>query len=197
MQPKTFIFIGRSGSGKGTQAKLLIDALKAADPGRGVLYIQTGEEFREFIKGDGYTEKLAKESYEAGILMPEFLSIHQWVRALVERYTGDEHIIFDGTPRKFHEAGVLESVFGFYDIEKVWVINVEITPEESLKRLLLRKRLDDDEDNIKKRMAWYETDVAPAVEYYRTNPGYHFLKIDGERSVEAIHADIVKRLGLE
>jgi len=39
--------------------------------------------------------------------------------------------------------------------------------------------------------------VAPAVEYYRTNPSYKFLKIDGERPIEAIHADVVKQLGLE
>ena len=196
MRPQAFIFIGRSGCGKGTQIELLKAALNKAETSCKILHIQTGQGFRDFIKGDTYTEKKAREYSESGKLQPEFLAIQMWERPLLEGYTGLEHIIFDGTPRKFHEAGVLESVFGFYDIEKVWVINVEITPEESLKRLLLRKRLDDDEDNIKKRMAWYETDVAPAVEYYRTSPNYCFLRIDGLRTVEAIHADIVKRLGL-
>jgi len=46
---------------------------------------------------------------------------------------------------------VLDSIFGFYGFEGAWVINVEISPAESLKRLLLRKRQDDDEDGIKKR----------------------------------------------
>ena len=197
MTPQAFIFIGRSGCGKGTQVELLMKALKEKDPSRDILYIQTGQEFRDFIKGDKLTQKISKNIYNAGGLQPEFLAAYMWIRQMVDKYVGNQHLIFDGTPRKFHEAGVLDSIFGFYDIKIATVINVDISPEESLKRLLLRKRLDDDEDNIKKRMAWYETDVAPAVEYYRTNPRYRFLKIDGERSVEDIHKDIVNQLDLE
>ena len=196
MTPQAFIFIGRSGCGKGTQVELLKQALKKADPSRDILYIQTGQGFRDFIKGETFTQKKSREIYEAGGLQPEFLAVNMWERPLIDGYNGDEHIIFDGTPRKYHEAGVLDSVFSFYDMKTVWVINVDISPEESLKRLLLRKRFDDNTEEIKKRLAWYETDVAPAVEFFRTNPNYKFLKIDGERSVEAIHADIVKRLGL-
>jgi adenylate kinase len=197
MSPQAFIFIGRSGCGKGTQVELLKQALKRSDPSRDILYIQTGQGFRDFIKGDTYTQNKSREIYEAGGLQPEFLAIQMWEKPLIDGCTGEEHIILDGTPRKYHEAGVLDSVFGFYNIETVWVINVDISPEESLKRLLLRKRFDDNTDEIKKRLAWYETDVAPAVDFFRTNKNYRFLKIDGERSVEAIHADIVKQVGLE
>ena len=196
MKPQAFIFIGRSGCGKGTQVKLLMDVLKKADPNRDILYVQTGQEFRDFVKGESFTQKKSREINDIGGLQPEFLAIKMWENPLVESCTGDEHIILDGTPRKYHEAGVLDSVFGFYNIETVWVLNIDISPEESLKRLLLRKRLDDNTEEIKKRLAWYETDVAPAVEFFRTNKNYKFLKIDGERSVEAIHADIVKQVGL-
>jgi adenylate kinase family enzyme len=170
--------------------------LRRAEPSRDIIYVQTGQGFRDFIKGDTFTQKKAREIYEAGGLQPEFLAVQMWEKPLIEKYKGGEHIIFDGTPRKFHEAGVLDSVFGFYGIETMWVLNIDISPEESMKRLLLRKRFDDDTEEIKKRLAWYETDVAPAVEYYRTNPRYHFLKIDGERSIEDIHQDIMSRLGL-
>ena len=197
MTPQAFIFIGRSGCGKGTQVKLLQEALKRADPKRDILYVQTGAGFREFIKGETFTQKKSREIYEAGGLQPEFLAVNMWERPLIDGYRGDEHIIFDGTPRKLHEAGVLDSVFGFYGIGMVSILNIDISQEESMKRLFLRKRFDDNTDEIKKRLAWYESDVAPAVEWYRTNPRYQFLNIAGERSVEAIHADIVKRLGLE
>ena len=60
MKPQTFIFIGRSGCGKGTQAELVQEHLKQIDPKRKVLYIQTGAEFREFIKGNSETQKLSK-----------------------------------------------------------------------------------------------------------------------------------------
>jgi len=168
-KPQAFIFIGRSGCGKGTQIDLLKQSLTKADPDCKILHIQTGQGFREFIKGETFTQKKSRMLYETGQLQPEFLAIQMWERPLLEGYSGGEHVILDGTPRKYHEAGVLDSIFGFYGFEGAWVINVEISPAESLKRLLLRKRQDDDEDGIKKRLAWYETDVAPAVEFYRAN----------------------------
>ena len=109
---------------------------------------------------------------------------------------GNQHVIFDGTPRKLHEAGVLHSCFDFYGLDKPWVINIDISYDESMKRLLARKRFDDTEDDIKKRLDWYETDVAPTLGFYDGNPKYNFLKIRGERSIEEIHGDIVKKLGL-
>ncbi len=196
MDLQSFVFIGRSGCGKGTQIEMLMDVLKKKDPKHEILYIYTGKEFREFIKGDTKTQKLTKQVYENGGLMPEFLTVHMWVRPLVENYNGNQHIIFDGTPRKFHEAGVLHSMFGFYKLDKPWVVNIGISEEEAVKRLLKRKRLDDTEKDIRKRLSWYETDVAPTIEFYRDNPNYNFLYVDGERSPEEIHADIVKRLGL-
>jgi len=197
MKPQSFIFVGRSGSGKGTQAALLMDVLKKANPNRGVIYIQTGDELRKFIRGKSYTEKVTKELYDSGGLMPEFIMVYQWVRALVDNYTGAEHLVLDGTPRKPIEAKMLDSVFTFFKREKPWVINIEVDPEASFKRLLGRKRFDDNEEEIRKRLSWYETDVAPTIDHYRDNPDYNLLKIDGERSVEEIHADIVKKLGLQ
>jgi len=197
MSPQCFIFIGRSGSGKGTQAKLLIEDLKRSDSSRETLYIQTGQELREFIKGETYTQKKTKGLYENGALMPEFLALHAWISLMVEKYDGTQNLIFDGTPRKVHEAGVINSLFEFYSFEKPWVINIDISLDEAVKRLMERKREDDTEDSIRKRLGWYETDVAPTINYFKSNPLYRCLDIDGERSIEAIHTDIVKRLGLD
>ncbi len=197
MLPQSFIFIGRSGSGKGTQAQLLIEYLESIDPSRKSLYIQTGALLRDFIEGPTLTQKVAKDIYDAGGLMPEFTAIYQWVKALIERYNGNEHLIFDGTPRKLHEAGVLNSIFSFYKLTKPWVIHIDVTPEEALKRLMLRKRMDDTEADIKERLSWFETEVVPAIDYYKKSSGYTFLSIKGERSVLDIHADIVQRLALK
>lgn len=196
MIPQAFVFIGRSGSGKGTQADLLIKALKEKDPGRETLYIQTGQEFRDFIKGQNFTEKKSAEYYAADKLQPEFLAVHMWVNPLVSRYNGNQHIIFDGTPRKLDEAYVLDSVFDFYGFNKPKVIDLNISAEEALTRLLKRKRLDDAEDDIKKRLAWYGADVAPVIEWYKKNSKYDLLSIDGQRPEEEIHNDIVKSAGL-
>jgi len=197
MKPQSFIFIGRSGSGKGTQADLLIEYLKDKDPGHEVLHIESGKELREFIKGPSYTEQVTKKLYDGGGLIPEFVVVYLWAGMLIARFTGNEHLVFDGMPRKVHEAGALNSIFGFYGLSKPWIINIDISPEESTKRLLARKRFDDVQEEIDKRLAWYETDVVPTMKYYDGNPRYNLLKIDGGRPVEEIHADIVKKLSLE
>jgi adenylate kinase len=196
MKPQSFIFIGRSGSGKGTQAELLIEYLKKIDSAHEIIHIESGGELREFIKGPSYTEQVTKKLYDGGGLIPEFIVVYLWAGALIAKFTGNEHLVFDGMPRKVHEAGALNSIFRFYGLTKPWIINIDISPEESTKRLLARKRFDDNEEEIKKRLDWYESDVVPTMEYYDGNPKYNFLKINGARPVEDIHADIVKKLGL-
>jgi adenylate kinase len=196
MTPKTFIFIGMSGCGKGTQAELIIQLLKNKDPDHNVLHIESGGELREFIKGSSYTQEMTKELYNKGGLIPEFIVVYLWTGSLIANFTGKEHLVFDGMPRKVHEAGALGSIFDFYGLSKPWVINVDISHEEAVKRLLVRKRFDDTKEEIEKRLDWYETDVMPTMAYYDGNPKYNFLKVNGERSIDEIHEDVVKKVGL-
>lgn len=194
MKPQCFIFIGASGCGKGTQVEKLMDYLKSKDSNIPILYIQTGAEFRNFVQGDSYTQKLAREILEKGGLQPEFVTVHQWIKVMIEKYTGKEHIIFDGTPRKHHEAGILNSIIDFYGLEKPHVIHMQVSIEEATKRLLDRKRADDTEEDIRNRLSWFETDVKPTIDYFRDNPSYTFIEVNGEGSVEGIHDDIVSHL---
>ncbi len=197
MNQKSFIFIGRSGCGKGTQAKLLSDYLKKNDPAREVLYVQCGAEFREFIKGTTETQRLAREINEVGGLQPEFLAIYMWANVLVHKFTKNEHVIMDGMPRKAHEAGVLESIFDFYKLEKPVVINIDISKEMSIDRLMSRGRIDDNREDIAERLSWYETDVVPAIGFYENNPKYSFIKIDGNRPIEDVHKEIIERVNFK
>jgi adenylate kinase family enzyme len=197
MNQRSFIFIGRSGCGKGTQSAMLLEYLKKIDPTRKILYIQSGEEFRKFIQGPSDTQKLSKEINEAGGLQPEFLAIYTWAHVLVEKFTKNEHIVMDGMPRKVHEAGVLDSIFGFYGLKRSTVIHLDINKEVSIDRLIARKRHDDNREDIAARLSWYETDVVPAIDYYRNNKDYQFLHINGERSIEEVHKDIISQLNFE
>lgn len=195
MKPKAFIFIGQSGCGKGTQAKLLVDYLKSADNSSEPLYIQTGQEFRDFIKGESYTQQLSKKMYEEDKLQPEFLSVYMWINVLVRNYSGTDHIIFDGAPRRRHEAGVLDSIFSFYNIAKPFVIHMDVGEDWARKRLTERKRMDDDAEGIERRLQWFKTDVIPAIDFYRGSENYHFIDIFGERPIEDVHKDIVSKIG--
>jgi adenylate kinase len=75
-------------------------------------------------------------------------------------------------------------------------LDIDISKDEAMKRLLARGRADDKKKEIENRLSWYETEVVPTIGYYKGNPVYDYLHIDGERSVEEIHKDIVKRIGL-
>lgn len=191
---KTVIFIGRSGSGKGTQAQLLVEYLQKNRSSEPVFYSETGKFFREFITGDGYSHHLVKDILDKGGRAPDFLAIHLWSHAFVENLTGNEHLIIDGTPRSLREAEVLDAAISFYE-RRADVLHVDVKKDEAIKRLQLRGRADDKNiSDIERRLAWFEEDVAPAIEYYKRNSNYDYHDIDGERSVKEIHQDIVGRL---
>lgn len=194
MHPQTFLFIGRSGCGKGTQAELLAAYLKKIDPTRGIFRLETGNAFREFIASDGYSQSLSRETYEKGGIQPEFLVIWIWGSAFVKRLQADDHLILDGTPRKFHEAHVLDSAFKFYRRRKPHFIFLNVSREWAKNRLEARKRADDTARDIQARLDWYETDVVKAIAVFRGNPDYHFIDVDGEQPIEKVHRDIVGAL---
>ena len=190
MQPLTTVFLGPQGCGKGTQAELLLKYLKEIDPKRDSYYLETGKGVREFAQNDNYSAKLAKKILDEGGLFPEFLSIWIWADMLIKHVTSDNHIILDGTPRKEDEAWVLSSAFKFYKREKPFFIYLNISREEAEKRLLARKRGDDNKDDIKARLDWFDTRVIPAIEYFKKNPNCVFLDIPAEGTV----AEVLKRI---
>ena len=192
MEKKAYIFIGRSGCGKGTQVDLLEKLSK--ESGVSSLRLETGKYFRDFIIRPNITHTLSKTIYEAGGLQPEFLTVHIWSTEFVENYHGQDVLFIDGTPRKLHEAQVLNTALDFYGFTKRIVVHLDVSREWSKERLLARGRRDDNADDIERRLNWFETDVQPAIDYYKNNPKYTYLQINGERPIDEIHADIVARI---
>ncbi len=197
MNPKTFIFIGRSGCGKGTQAALLQEKLREKTPETSIFYLETGERFRDYIQSNTYSSNLSKQVMETGGLQPEFLAVWNWASILVEKMRGDEHLVLDGTPRKLDEAQVLDSAMQFYKREKPFVIFLDVSKEFSIARFKDRGRADDKGlQSIEERMRWYEEHVVAAVRYYWQNDNYTLLHINGEQTIEQVHTEIVSKLGI-
>jgi adenylate kinase family enzyme len=195
MQPQTYIFIGRSGAGKGTQIQLLMDTLKAATQ-IDVLHVEPGNSFREFINTDSYSAAKSRDLAAAGGLQPAFLSIWVWADILVNKATGKEHVLLDGMPRRMSEAKILESALKFYEVEKPTVIFLDVSEEWATERLFGRGRNDDGRDSIERRMKWFDKDVADTVEYMKGNSYYNYVHINGEQTIEQVHADIAKAIGM-
>jgi adenylate kinase family enzyme len=196
MQPTTYIFFGPSGSGKGTQARLLIDELKKRDQERKVLYLETGDKLREFAEEASLTSHLTKEVLEKGELLPEFLPIWIWTEYMVRHISGGEHLFIDGSPRKLEEAHILDSAIKFYKREKPIIISIEVSSDWARKRLTERGRSDDNDQEILKRLRWYDDNVVPAIDYFKNDSYYRFVHINGERSIEEVHQDIISKVGL-
>ena len=187
----TVIFIGRSGSGKGTQAELLIKRLTTIDS-KPVVYLETGRYVRELLKQPTYSGHLAKAASERGERQADFVAVYLWSNFLINNLQGGEHLVFDGTPRSLVEAQALDTAMIFYQCEKPFVIFLNLATAAARERLANRGRHDDDKDGIEKRLAWYERDVEPVIDYYRHHSGYQFISIDGEKSIETIHEEIRK-----
>lgn len=195
MLPQTIIFIGHSGCGKGVQGELLKKYLQENDAQkRQIFTLESGSGFREFIKGENYTNKLSKEIYEKSKLQPDFLAIWVWANEFIKNLTGEEHLMIDGTPRSLAQAMVLNDGLEFYN-RRANIIHLDISPETSRQRLLERGRSDDVMiEKINRRLEWFDQEVIPAIEYFKTQSAHNYMKINGEQSVEKVHADILASL---
>ena len=189
----TVIFIGRSGCGKGTQTALLRNRISEQDPDKHpILYVETGEKFRQFVRGSSYSSVLSQKVMAADERQPNFLGAYMWADVLINELGEHMHLILDGVARSRPEAEMITTAFDFYSREKPTIVYLNVSREWSEKRLLGRGRMDDVNLNrIDKRLDWFDRDVVPALDYFRENKLYKFLDINGEQSIEKVHSDIV------
>jgi adenylate kinase family enzyme len=191
---QTVIFIGRSGCGKGTQGDLIKEWIRKNDYEKHqILYVESGNNFRQFIRGDNFSAKQALNIYEKDERQPDFLACCLWGQMLINELHEDMHLIFDGAPRSLPESVLITSALDFYQREEPRVIYINVSRKWSEDRLLARGRSDDRTlAKINKRLDWFDTDVVPAIEFFKNNPRYKFLEINGEQTVEKVHQDIIK-----
>jgi adenylate kinase len=192
----TLIFVGKSGSGKGTQVKLLEKYLSEKDPKTPIVGLETGDFLRQYFGSGTYSSEISKVITNSGQLQPEFISINMWSNFLLKFMKPNCHLFVDGTPRKFHEAGAFDSAIEFYDRKNPIVILLHAPHDVVKDRLLKRGRADDTHEGIARRLEWFETDVMSCITYYKGNPRYKVIEIDGHQSIEGVHKDIVKALGI-
>jgi len=154
--------LGPPGAGKGTQAERLARAI-------GIPHLSTGDMLRTNVANDTDLGRQAKAFMEAGDLVPDEL-----VTAMVIDRLGQDDAacgyLLDGYPRNPAQAGSLVDAFGDEVLELALLL--EVDPEELVQRLVLRGqeqgRSDDTEAVIRNRLAVYEEQTAPLVEYYES-----------------------------
>jgi len=192
-KPQTFIFFGRSGCGKGTQLKLLREYLNKEDD-RNHFSFSTGDGFRDFFNKNTYASNLSKVITENGLLQPLFLTVSLWGNAFLNDLKSEDHMFIDGYPRREEEAQIVDGALKFFNRNDVIILDFIVSRETSKKRMLGRGRSDDTEENTEVRLDWYDKDVTPAIEYLKNQPGYIYIPIDGEGSIEEIQKEIINIL---
>lgn len=197
---KLFVFLGRSGCGKGTQTSLLSKYLEKENGDNGVFYVSTGDEFRKLIESDTFTASRVKPIIEAGNFVPSFLASMMWANVICRDYKPSQHMIVDGSPRTLAEKAIFDTTYHFYgektvfDFESINIVFMDVSTNWATEKLLSRGRKDDNVDAILKRVYWFEKYVAPVVEAYRADEKVSFFEINGEQSIEDVHKEIISKI---
>lgn len=171
------IFLGGQGSGKSTQAKKIAEKF-------GLPYIEMGQLLRDKTKENDTEAGEIREALEVGNLVPDQIAI----KTLQERVSGNDcekGYILDGYPRNYAQLEGLPK-----DIDKVFYIKV--SDNEAISRLINRGREDDSLDVITRRLGLYHSETEPLLTYFEQEKILE--KVDGERAIEEIYEDVIKRL---
>lgn len=180
---KIIILMGRSGCGKGTQAKRLQADLNFA-------YLVTGDLLRKRAEKNDFSGKKLKSILENGGRVPTAFMFPVWSRQVnrLRKEIKAGGLIVDGSPRSRIEAELMDEVFAWYGWPSAQPILLNISEETALNRLTKRGRADDKPEAMRARLDFYNRDVQPAVDYYQKQE--RLISIDGEQSIEAIHQEI-------
>ncbi len=199
MEKRFIILMASPGGGKSTQAALLKKRLE--EEYEEVIHVTTGGGFREFIQGNNFLAERARAVNDSGGLQPEFLAIWNWTSIFIDRLKENTTVILDGAPRKIVETEAIHKLFPFLGYTKPEVIYIEVTPSWAKDRQLYResqaieKRADASSDEeIEKRIELFYEEILPCVEIFKNDPRYSFTRINGEQTIEEVHADIMKAL---
>jgi adenylate kinase family enzyme len=61
--------------------------------------------------------------------------------------------------------------------------------------MMARRRMDDiNAEEVERRLNWFESDVLPAVEYFRRHSECNFVELHGDQPVEAIHHELLSKV---
>jgi len=207
------ILMGAPGSGKGTQARFLMEEY-------GMVQVSTGDIFRENIKNKTEMGVKVKALIDAGNLVPDEITVEM----LSNRIKQDDcksGFILDGFPRTVAQAEALDKMLADMSLKLDAVILIDVPDSELVKRVCGRftcskcgegyhdefkkpvkenvcdkcgaegaftRRADDNEESVKTRLTAYHNQTAPILPFYESKG---ILKsIDGTKAMDDVNTAI-------
>jgi adenylate kinase len=177
------LFLGPPGAGKGTQAKILADNCQ-------IPHISTGDILRAAVANGTDLGLKAKSYMDRGELVPDSL-ILDLVRDRLSQPDAASGWILDGFPRNVSQAKFLDELLQQMNQVYHHAINLDVSDEVLVARMLGRGRADDNEETIRRRLEVYREQTAPLIDFYRQNNS--LVIIDGDRPIAAI-TDALKKV---
>lgn len=193
LQKKVIILLGAPGSGKGTQARMIVERY-------GYAHISTGELLRAILANphaDPVDIETVSELKKGHLVADDF--IFRIAFAEIKKHLdAAAGVVLDGAIRTVAQAKEYARFFDDAGVaDTVVAILVDISDETTMKRLAMRRdaegRQDDDHAIIRKRIeAQGNRALAPIVAWYREHG--QLVWIDGEKSIEEVSAEIQRIL---
>ncbi|MDW3220777.1 MAG: adenylate kinase [Acidimicrobiales bacterium] len=153
------VILGRQGSGKGTQALRISETF-------GCIHISTGDMLRAAVAAGSELGRQAEEVMNAGGLVGD--DIMNGIVA--ERLAADDimanGVLLDGFPRTADQADALERICADQGVAIDRAINLDVPVDVVRERMMARGREDDTPEAIDKRLALYEEQTAPLLDWF-------------------------------
>lgn len=156
------VIFGAPGSGKGTQGAFIAEKY-------GLEHLSTGDLLRAELQSQSELSKLIDSFISQGNLVPDELIISMLAKVL-DTKKSEKGYIFDGFPRTTAQAAALKVMLAERDMKVSIVLDLAVTEEELISRLLNRGktsgRSDDNFETIQKRIQVYYSQTAPVKDFY-------------------------------
>ena len=178
------VLLGPPGSGKGTQAGLLAEAL-------GVPAISTGDLLREAVAAGSELGLKVESVMAAGELVGDDL-MAEIVRARLRQEDTAGGFLLDGYPRTLPQCETLDEVLEAAEVDLDHVLFIDAPQEVLVARALGRRRADDQEDVVRERLRVYAEKTQPLVgEYERRGL---LRSISGDNEIADVQSSILEAL---
>ncbi|MCW8926218.1 MAG: adenylate kinase [Xanthomonadales bacterium] len=156
------VILGPPGSGKGTQAAMLVEHL-------GVPHISTGALLRDAANQGTELGLKAKGIINKGDLVPDDIML-----GIVEERLGQDDVangfILDGYPRNVAQAKSLDEMLERLGQPVEEAIHIDVDEDVIIERIANRAKLegrsDDTEETVRNRLRVYAEQTAPVADYY-------------------------------
>lgn len=179
------VLLGAPGSGKGTQAARMVEALELP-------HISTGVLLRAAVAAGSPLGKAAKAVMDRGELVSDDIMLGLIGERLSESDVA-KGFILDGYPRNLSQAAALDEVLKRLHMPVEIALQIDVDEEEVIQRIAGRAaeegRSDDTEEVVRNRMRVYAEQTAPVADYY-AQKGL-LTRIHGQGTVDEVFQRIM------